>query len=137
MKVKKAFLSTINGLKQNIFIILAILLIISIIQNINIKSFFNLLGNNFISVFIWDIFWSIFAGNPINSYILIWGLWNFEKNMIVFSVFLISWVTVWFIQLPAEIHFFGKKFTFLRNIISFILAILCAYIVYFIMLYIW
>jgi len=137
MKVKKAFLSTINGLKQNIFIILAILLIISIIQNINIKSFLNLLGNNFISVFIWDIFWSISAGNPINSYILIWGLWGFEKNMIVFSVFLISWVTVWFIQLPAEIHFFGKKFTFLRNIISFILAILCAYIVYFIMLYIW
>jgi hypothetical protein len=42
---------------------------------------------------------------------------------------LISWVTVGIIQIPAESYFFGKKFTITRNIISFVFAILGAYLV--------
>jgi len=137
MIVKKAFLSTLNWVKQNVSIILGVLLIISIIQNININFFLNSLWNTFIWVFISNVLWSICAGNPINSYIIIWWLWDFERNILIFSAFLISWVTVWFIQLPAETYFFGKKFAILRNIISFILSILCAYVIYFIMSYIW
>jgi hypothetical protein len=136
-KIRKNFFVTINWFKQNISIILSILLLVSIIQNTNIKKIFTLLKDDFLSVIISDLLWSILAGNPINSYLLIGELWNLEQNIIVATTFLISWITVGFIQIPAETYFFWKKFTIIRNVISFIFAILCSYLIYFLINFVW
>jgi hypothetical protein len=136
-KIRNNFLVTINWFKQNISIILSVLLLVSIIQNTNIKKLFILLKDDFFSVIISDLLWSILAGNPINSYLIIGELWNFEQNIIVATTFLISWITVGFIQMPAEIYFFWKKFTIIRNFISFVFAIICSYIIYFLINFVW
>jgi len=40
------------------------------------------------------------------------------------TAFILAWVTVGIVQLPAESMILGKRFAILRNILSFISAIL-------------
>ena len=68
-------------------------------------------------------FGSIFAGNPINSYVIGGELLKYGVSLFAVTAFIITWVTVGLVQLPAEIAAFGKRFAFLRNGLSFILAI--------------
>jgi hypothetical protein len=131
-KYKQSFVSTINWLKELLPLLIAILLLISIIKTL---WFFNYLSNhienNFLWVFISDLLGSISAWNALNSYVIADSIGNFKENILVITVFLISWVTVWIIQLPAEIYFFWKKFALIRNSISFVFAFVWAYLVYF------
>lgn len=66
---------------------------------------------------------SISAGNPVTSYII--GGELIDKNVNIFAVtaFIVAWVTVGIIQLPAEASILGKRFAFFRNMIGFLLAI--------------
>jgi len=44
------------------------------------------------------------------------------------TAFLVAWVTVGLVQLPAEVMMLGKKFAIIRNITAFIFAIIVAII---------
>ena len=68
-------------------------------------------------------FGSIFAGNPINSYVIGGELLKYGVSLFAVTAFIVTWVTVGLVQLPAEIAAFGKRFAFLRNGLSFLLAI--------------
>jgi predicted Fe-Mo cluster-binding NifX family protein len=68
-------------------------------------------------------FGSIFAGNPINSYVIGGELLEYGVSLFAVTAFIVAWVTVGLVQLPAEIAAFGKKFALLRNGLSFVLAI--------------
>lgn len=131
-KIKKSFIATLEGFKINISIIIGILLLISIIQNYIPHSFYQNLKNNFISAFIVGIFGGISAWNPINSYIIAWEIWNIQENALIISVFLIARITVWFVQIPAEIYFFWKKYAIVKNLINFIFTFIWWYIIYYI-----
>lgn len=69
---------------------------------------------------------SISAGNPITSYII--GGELIKENVSLFAVtaFMVAWVTVGFIQFPAEAKILGKKFAIIRNLLNFIFSILIA-----------
>ncbi len=69
---------------------------------------------------------SIFAGNPINSYIL--GNALLERGVSLFGVtaFIVSWVSVGILQLPVEVSAMGKRFAIARNLLSFMMAICVA-----------
>jgi predicted Fe-Mo cluster-binding NifX family protein len=69
-------------------------------------------------------FGSIFAGNPINSYIIGGELLTYGVSLFAVTAFIVTWVTVGLVQLPAEIAAFGRRFAFLRNGLSFVSAIL-------------
>jgi len=68
-------------------------------------------------------FGSIFAGNPINSYVIGGELLKYGISLFAVTAFIVTWVTVGLVQLPAEIAAFGKRFALLRNGLSFLLAI--------------
>jgi predicted Fe-Mo cluster-binding NifX family protein len=68
-------------------------------------------------------FGSIFAGNPINSYVIGGELLKYGVSLFAVTAFIVTWVTVGLVQLPAEIAAFGKRFALLRNGLSFLLAI--------------
>ena len=132
--IKKTFKQTLMWLKELIPMLLGILLLISMFKELWIFNYLsNNLWNNFLSIIIADIFGSLSAWNTINSYIIADSFWNLETNILIITTFLIAWITVWFIQIPAEIYFFGRKFTIIRNLISFVFAIIWAYIIYFLM----
>jgi predicted Fe-Mo cluster-binding NifX family protein len=73
-------------------------------------------------------FGSIFAGNPINSYVIGGELLKYGVSLFAVTAFVVTWVTVGLVQLPAEIAAFGRRFALLRNGLSFVLAIPIAFL---------
>ena len=123
--VKKSALQTLNSLKRSILILISVLLLVSFMISAIPKEFYSKIftGNNLIDSLIGAIIGSISAGNPINSYIVGGELLNQGIGLIAVTAFILTWVTVGIVQLPAESLMLGKKFAIYRNILSFITAI--------------
>ena len=68
-------------------------------------------------------FGSIIAGNPINSYIIGGQLLEHGISLFAVTAFIVTWVTVGVVQLPAEMAALGKRFALLRNAICFVAAL--------------
>jgi len=84
--------------------------------------------NPLLDVFIGDVLGSILAGNPITSYILGGELLAQGVTLLAVTAFIVAWVTVGIIQLPAEALILGKRFAITRIIISFGFTIIIAII---------
>jgi len=74
-----------------------------------------------------DTFWgacsgSLFVGNPINSYIIGGELLHQSVSLFAVTAFMITWITVGLVQLPAESAALGRGFAIRRNIACFLLA---------------
>jgi len=74
-------------------------------------------------------FGSIIAGNPVNSYIIGRELLTSGVSLFAVTAFIIAWVTVGLVQLPAEIAALGKKFALVRNAVSFVLSLVIAAVI--------
>lgn len=85
-------------------------------------------GNTVLDMLWGACFGSVFAGNPLNSYIIGGELLNYGVSLFVVTAFIVTWVTVGIVQLPAEIAAFGKRFALLRNGLSLVFAILISFI---------
>lgn len=72
---------------------------------------------------------SISIGNPLISYVLGGELLDQGVSIMAVTALLVSWVTVGSIQLPAEMQTFGVRFALLRNGLSFIFALIIAFLV--------
>jgi len=70
---------------------------------------------------------SISAGTPIVSYILGGEMLKQGISLIAVTAFLVTWVTVGFIQIPAESIILGKRFAIWRNLSAFVLSIIVAF----------
>jgi uncharacterized membrane protein YraQ (UPF0718 family) len=103
--------------------ILLVNLLVLIIPPFFYKKIFT--GNYLIDPIIGAIIGSISAGNPIISYIIA-GELKKDVSLTAVTAFIVAWVTVGIIQLPAESMLLGRKFAIVRNITAFILAILVA-----------
>ncbi len=115
----------------NVFpLILGTILLVSLIVTLIPQSFYLLIfqGNKILDPFIGSFIGSISAGNPLISYIIGGELLNHGISMIAVTAFIIAWVTVGVIQLPAESVILGKRFALIRNLLSFIFAIIVAII---------
>ncbi len=66
------------------------------------------------------------AGNPIVSYVIGGELMARGISRYAVCAFILAWVTLGFIQLPAEVEVFGSRFTLLRNVLAFIFTMLIA-----------
>jgi len=135
MTIKTAALKSAKSLWNYLPWMLGTLLLISLIVKIIPESFYSsVFSNSIISDSIIGSFvGSISAGNPITSYILGGELLSQGISLIAVTAFLVSWVTVGVIQFPAESAIFGKRFALIRNITSFIFAIVVAVITVLIM----
>jgi len=127
---RQAAIKAEKGLWEAFPMILGTILLISLISTLIPKSFYtNIFSKNIIlDSFIGSLVGSISAGNTITSYILGGELLTQGISLLAVTAFLVAWVTVGLIQLPAESAILGKKFALLRNASSFILAIIVAII---------
>ena len=82
--------------------------------------------NHLFNTFIGTLIGSTAAGNPIVSYLIGGELLSQGVSLYAVTAFILSWVTLGFIQLPAEIEVFGGRFTLYRNILAFAFTILIA-----------
>lgn len=67
---------------------------------------------------------AVSVGQPFLSYIIGGELLEEGISLYAVTAFILSFVTLGLIQLPLEYSLFGIKFTLVRNILSFLFAIL-------------
>ena len=126
--MKQSIIKAAKSIGNSLPLIFGTILLVSLISTIIPKDFILIIFKNnlFSDPLVGSIFGSIFAGNPVVSYIFAGELLKQEISLIAVTAFIVSWVTVGIIQVPAEIAILGKKFTLLRNISAFIFAIIVA-----------
>ena len=126
--LKQSIIKAGKGLWKAFPMILGTILLISLISTLIKKSFYTTVfsKNIFLDSIIGSLIGSISIGNPITSYIFGGEMLNQGVGLIAVTAFLVAWVTVGIIQLPAESAILGKRFALLRNLTSFILAIAVA-----------
>jgi len=86
-------------------------------------------GNGVIDPFLGALFGSVAGGNPITSYIIGGELLSVNVSLAAVTAFILSWVTVGLISLPAEMEIMGRRFAVVRNLVSFLFAIVVAVLV--------
>jgi len=128
---KQAFLKTVQSFKRSLPILLGVLMLLSLAFTLIPKSLYSKIftGNQIIDPLIGALVGSIAGGNPVTSYIVGGELRLHGISMLAITAFIVAWVTVGVIQLPAEALMLGKKFALVRNLISFITAVMIAIIV--------
>ena len=85
-------------------------------------SFF--ISNNFVDTITGTLLGGVLTGNPMISYILGGELTDAGVSLYAVTAFILSWVTIGLVQLPAEVEVFGLRFTFYRTLFTFITTIL-------------
>jgi uncharacterized membrane protein YraQ (UPF0718 family) len=125
---KRAARGLLSNVKMSIPILVGILLLIGLINTLVPKSFFSRIftGNKILDPLIGALIGSIAAGSPLNSYLIGGELLKNGISLVAVLAFVVSWVTVGTVQLPAETLMLGKKFALLRNGISLIMAVVIA-----------
>lgn len=69
----------------------------------------------------------MFAGNPINSYIIGRQMLELGVSLVAVTAFICSWVTVGLVQFPAESAALGWKFAVVRNLSCFGLSMAASF----------
>ena len=69
---------------------------------------------------------SLMAGNPLNSYVMGDALIEMGVSLFGAVAFMLAWVNIGLVQLPAEIAALGAVFAGLRNLAAFLMVILVA-----------
>ncbi len=119
---RKALTSFSKALPMLIGVVLLLGLFRTFVSKETISSVFT--GDVMSDTLIGALIGSVSAGNPILSYIIGGELLNEHVSLFAVTSFIVAWVTVGMVQLPAEAAILGKRFAIVRNILSFILAIL-------------
>lgn len=119
-----------KGLGKVLPMILGTIMLIGAISSLLPRSFYTTIfsKNIFLDPVLGSLVGSVSAGNPITSYIFGGELLQQGISLLAVTAFLVAWVTVGIIQLPAESALLGKKFALLRNSTAFMLAIIVAII---------
>jgi predicted Fe-Mo cluster-binding NifX family protein len=67
---------------------------------------------------------SVLAGNAVNSYVIARGLFDAGVGLAAVTALMLSWVSVGVIQMPAESAALGIRFTLVRNVAGFVMAVI-------------
>lgn len=127
-KLKKAIKDAWKAIYNNLPIFAGVILLIGLVNSLLPSSAYTFLFSRSIILdsVVGASLGSIMAGNPMTSYILAGELLSSGVALIAATSFIVAWVTVGVVQLPAESMMLGKKFAVLRNIMSFVFSILVA-----------
>ena len=134
MKNRNFFISLKNSF-FNVVVMLpmitAVVLIVGLFQTYVTKdmiiSVFT--RNKILDTLIGDIAGAVSIGQVIVGYILGGELLKDNVSLYAVTAFIISWITIGLIQIPAEIEVFGIKFTFIRNMLSFVFSIITSILI--------
>ena len=124
--LKEAFIKALKGFISMLPMLFAIILLLGIfdvyVSKEMLLSLFT--SNNFIDTIIGTFMGAVLTGNPMVSYILGGELLNSGISLFAVAAFILSWVSLGVVQLPAEVEIFGLRFTFIRTLLTFISTIL-------------
>ncbi len=130
MELKQAITKSAKAMYRSLPVIAAVILLVSLVNGVLPKTVYSALffKNMLLDSFIGSLIGSILAGNPITSYIIGGELLKQGISLVAVTAFLVAWVTVGVVQLPAEAVLLGKRFAITRNITAFLFTIIVAII---------
>ena len=133
-KLKSAMIKSARSIFNSLPILVGAILLIGLASTLMPKSYYAALfsKNILLDSIIGSGLGSVLAGNPITSYVLGGEFLKQGISLVAVTSFLVAWVTVGLVQLPAEALLLGRRFAILRNILSFLLSIIVAIITVFI-----
>lgn len=128
--LKQSVKKAAKALWRSAPILVGVVLLVSLASTLIPKSAYTALFSKIplLNSFIGGALGSILAGNPVTSYIIGGEMLKQGVGLVAVTAFLVAWVTVGIVQLPAESMLLGKKFAITRNLTAFILAIAIAII---------
>ncbi|MFC1685624.1 hypothetical protein ACFLZZ_01220 [Nanoarchaeota archaeon] len=126
--IKGSLLNSLRGIANSLPILFGVILLIGILSNLLTKDIYaNIFtGNLLFDPLIGSVIGSISAGAPFISYIFGGEMLSQGVSLVAVTAFIISWVSVGVITLPVEAHFLGKRFSIIRNLLSFVFSIIVA-----------
>jgi len=130
VRLKQSAAKTARSLSKILPLILGMILLISLIAASIPRIFYAAVfrNNPLLDSIIGSVIGSISTGPPITSYILGGEFLKAGVSLVAVTAFMVAWVTVGVIQLPAESIMLGIRFAIIRNVTSFIFSILVAII---------
>ncbi|WP_024791612.1 hypothetical protein [Lebetimonas sp. JS032] len=127
--MKRFFFILKNSFKELIFMLPLFLAVIGLVGLFQVfvskdllASFFS--GNPVTDTLSGTVAGAVAVGQAIVSYIIGGELLKEGVSMYAVSSFILAWVTLGIVQLPAEAEILGVKFTVYRNLLSFIFTII-------------
>lgn len=121
---------SLKGLWNMLPILIGVVMLMNLVQQFIPQSIYtqSFSGNNMIDPAIGSAMGSIFASNPIISYVIGGELSAAGVSLVAITAFIVAWVTVGLVQMPAESAMLGKRFSVWRNASAFIFAIIVSII---------
>ena len=111
----------VNMLPMLVGVVLLIGLFNALISKDSIAAVFS--GHSVLDTLLGAGFGSLFAGNPVNSYVIGDELLTYDVSLYAVTAFILAWVSVGLVQLPAEIVALGRGFALSRNGLSLVMTI--------------
>lgn len=124
-KLPSAIIKSAKALFSVLPLLAGVILLVGLTHTLMPKSFY-FSTNVVLDSIIGSGLGSVLAGNPLTSYVLGGELLKQGISLVAVTSFLVAWVTVGLVQLPAEAIMLGKKFAILRNVFSFAFSIVVA-----------
>ena len=135
MNLRKATEKSLKSFANTLPILLSVILVISLLTTI-------VSPRNYVHWFAQaplrdaltgSMLGSLLTGNPITSYVLGGALLDQGVGLVAVTSFILSWVTVGLVQLPAEAMMLGTRFAIARNALCFFMSIFVAVFVVFVL----
>ncbi len=131
MNIIDAAKNSLRSLYNTLPILLGVVLLIGLFTTlIPARSYVGFFGQNpLLDAARGSFLGSLLAGNPITSYVLGGEFLKEGVSLVAVTSFILAWVTVGVVQIPAEAAILGKRFALFRNFVNFLFSIIIAILV--------
>jgi uncharacterized membrane protein YraQ (UPF0718 family) len=128
-RAKEAFVKALRSLVTMTPMLLAVIGLVGLFQAFvspeMLRALFS--GSPLLDALIGTVIGGISIGQPVISYIIGGELLDQGITLYAVTAFILAWVTLGIIQLPLEASLFGRRFTLVRNLLSFLFAMLIGF----------
>jgi hypothetical protein len=127
-KLRPAARGLANNVKMSAPILVGVLLLVALVNTAVPPNAFSRVftGIGVVDALIGAAVGGVAAGNPLTSYVIGGELLDTGVSLFAVIAFVVSWVTIGVVQLPAERLMLGRRFAVVRNMVSFVLAVIIA-----------
>jgi uncharacterized membrane protein YraQ (UPF0718 family) len=127
---KKSFLKALMGFVAMLPMVIAVVGLVAIFKSyITPEMLSTLFGHGRVAdIAIGTLTGAVSSGNGALSYVVGEGLMDQGVSVYAVSAFILAWVTLGFVQLPAEASVFGVRFTVWRNVLTLMSTVAVSYL---------
>ena len=128
-RLKEASKNTVGSLAGVMPMLIAVIGLVGLFETIITPQMLHSLfsGSTVKDTLVGTLAGGVSVGQPFLSYIIGGDLLQEGVSLYAVTAFILSFVTLGVVQLPLEFSLFGARFTIMRNLLSFLFALLVSW----------